>query len=141
MSFKNRYSSELIGVVLWTMTGACFFISIVYMILVTDGFVTGLLYLFLAIFSFFYALAVQVVTLICLFTLFILFILFIYLFILFYSFYLQFLKYHLFFTSFLSHLASLCTSQHTYTLYIPSYMITLFRIRFHLLLLYFKSHV
>jgi hypothetical protein len=55
-----RYSSELIGAVLWTMTGACFFIAIVYLVLVTDGFVTGLLYLILAVFSFFYALAVQV---------------------------------------------------------------------------------
>mmetsp|Transcript_18601 Transcript_18601/g.22055 ORF Transcript_18601/g.22055 Transcript_18601/m.22055 type:complete len:492 (-) Transcript_18601:31-1506(-) len=54
-----KYSSELIGVVLWTMTGSCFLIAVFYLILVTDGVFTGILYLIIGTLSFFYALAVQ----------------------------------------------------------------------------------
>ena len=57
LKFLITYSRAVISCMLWTMTGALFFISIMYF--VAGAVFAGLVFLFVSIFGFFYALGVQ----------------------------------------------------------------------------------
>ena len=57
LRFLVTYSRAVISCMLWTMTGAVFLISVIYFIV--GAVFAGVVFLFLAIFGFFYALGVQ----------------------------------------------------------------------------------